>query len=280
MDTPVTAIVAALTVTKHVAFFPPSDVVQVMVAEPADLAVTVPSEATVAIEVLLEDQDTLVLVALLGDTVAPSLYVCPAVKDKDVGETETPVTETVEEVTVTLHVAVLLPSAVLTVIVADPTFFPVTTPPEDTVAIVVLLEDHVIDLFVASEGFTLADNDDEPPTTKLKEDLFKLTLVTGTFFFSTVTEHVAVLLPSTVFTVIVAVPTFLAVTSPSEDTVTTEVLLDDHVTLLLVALDGLTLAVNSDVSPSFSVIEVLDRETPVTFITFALTVTEHVAVLP
>jgi hypothetical protein len=49
--------------------------------------------------------------------------------------------------------------------------------------------------------------------------------------FDTVTAHVAVLLPSAVVTVIVAVPTAIPVTLPLDDTVATEVLLDFHVTL-------------------------------------------------
>lgn len=43
-----------------------------MVAVPGAIAATVPSDATVAMEVLLEDQDTSLLVALDGATVAVS----------------------------------------------------------------------------------------------------------------------------------------------------------------------------------------------------------------
>ena len=50
--------------------------------------------------------------------------------------------------------------------------------------------------------------------------------------------HCAVLPPSAVFAVIVAIPGLLAVTSPVLLTVATAVLLDDHVTLLFVAFDG------------------------------------------
>ena len=42
----------------------------------------------------------------------------------------------------------------------------------------------------------------------------------------------------------VTVPAALAVTTPAEDTVATEVLLEDHVTDLSVALDGEIVAVN------------------------------------
>jgi len=50
----------------------PSVVVAVMVAEPGDLAVTSPMLLTVATEVLLDFQDTVLLVALVGSTVAVS----------------------------------------------------------------------------------------------------------------------------------------------------------------------------------------------------------------
>ena len=72
-ETPVTEIVAALTVTTQVAFFDPSLVVQVIVADPAAFAVTVPSEAMVATDVLLDDQLTAVFVALEGEMVGVNL---------------------------------------------------------------------------------------------------------------------------------------------------------------------------------------------------------------
>lgn len=194
--TPVTEIVAAFTVTEHVAFFPPSAVVQVIVADPAAFAVTVPLEETVAIEVLLEDQDTLGLVALEGDIVAPSLYVSPAVNDNDVGATETPVTATDAVVTVTLQLAVFPPSEVFTVTVAVPVALAVTTPLDETVATDVLLEDQVTVLLVALEGLTVAFNVPVFPTRRLIEVLSRETPVTETFAAVTVTEQVAFLEPS------------------------------------------------------------------------------------
>lgn len=55
----------------------------------------------------------------------------------------------------------------------------------------------------------------------------------------TVTARVAVFEPSTVVTVIVAVPLERAVTRPDEDTVVILVFELDHVTDLLVAFDGI-----------------------------------------
>ena len=65
----------------------------------------------------------------------------------------------------------------------------------------------------------------------------------------TVTWQVAVLLPSAVVTVMVAVPAFTAVTLPLS-TVATEVSEDFHVTALLVAFAGATVAVKVVVLPS------------------------------
>ena len=132
-----------MTVTEHVTFLPPSEVVQVIVADPAALAVTVPSDATVATDLLLEVHETAVFVALLGEIDGVNLYVCPMLNDNTVGETETLVTCTVALLTVTVHVAVLPPSSVRTVIVAEPAAFAVTTPLDETVATEVLFDDQV-----------------------------------------------------------------------------------------------------------------------------------------
>ena len=68
--------------------------------------------------------------------------------------------------------------------------------------------------------------------------------VTGTDIF-TVTAQVAVLFdPSAALAVIVAVPLDTAVTNPVLLTVATAVLLLLHVTLLLVAFSGVTVAVS------------------------------------
>ena len=59
----------SVTVTEQEAVLFPSCVVQVIVTEPATLAVTVPSDPTVATDVLLEVHETEAFVALLGETV-------------------------------------------------------------------------------------------------------------------------------------------------------------------------------------------------------------------
>ena len=154
-DTPVTATVAVLTVTVHVAFFAPSSVVQVMVAEPADLAVTTPEVETVATDVLLDDQVTALLVALEGETVAVRVEVLPSSRLNEVLSNETPVTVIVAFLTVTEQEAVLFPSCVVQVIVADPAALAVTVPSEATEATDVLLDDQDTAVFVALLGETV-----------------------------------------------------------------------------------------------------------------------------
>ena len=62
----------------------------------------------------------------------------------------------------------------------------------------------------------------------------------------------------------VAVPADLAVTTPDDETVATEVSVDDQFTDLFVAFDGVTVAVKVKVSPSINDKEDLSRVTPVT----------------
>ena len=94
--------------------------------------------------------------------------------------------------------------------------------------------------------------------------LFKLTPVTATVGFFTVTLHVAVFDPSFVVTVIVALPAATPFTVPFASTVATFVLLLFHVTSWFVALLGATVAVNVVVFPFVILVLVLFKLTPVT----------------
>ena len=96
------------------------------------------------------------------------------------------------------------------------------------------------------------------------ELLLSVTPVTKTCVFVTVTAQDAVLFPSAVVTVIVAIPSFIAVTLPSWFTVTIPSLEEVHVTALLVAFSGATIADNVSVLPSTNDMELLLRITPVT----------------
>jgi hypothetical protein len=167
--------------------------------------------------------------------------------------------------TVTEQVAVLSLSSVFTVMVALPVDTALTTPFADTVATEILLLLHVIALLVASAGWTVAVNVSEAPTSRESVFLFRDTPVTGIVVLPlvTVTAQVAVLLPSCVVTVIVALPADTAVTTPFVTVATEEALLL-HVTLLFVAFAGKTVTVNVSEAPTVRLSVVLFKVTPVT----------------
>ena len=184
------------------------------------------------------------------------------------GSTDTPVTTTIlEALTVTAQVAVLSPSLVVTVIFAAPPLIAVTLPDSSTFATASLSEVQVTFLFVASSGVIVAfiissspmpsnfsfGSTDTPVTTTILEAL-------------TVTAQVAVLSPSLVVTVILAVPAATAVTLPSSTVATLE-LSDIHLTLLSAASVGVTVAVRVNSSPILIALVVSLSVTPVTFFT-------------
>jgi hypothetical protein len=150
----------------------------------------------VALAVLLLDHVTFLFVALLGAMVATSVSVLPTAIVVDVLFSDTPVTGTVAVLMVTAHVAVLLPSCVVAVIVAVPADTPLTSPLADTVALAVLLLAHVTFLFVALLGAMVATSVSVLPTAIVADVLFSDTPVTGTLAVLIVTAHVAVLPPS------------------------------------------------------------------------------------
>ena len=69
----------------------------------------------------------------------------------------------------------------------------------------------------------------------------------------------------------------MAAITPDELTVATDGSLEDHVTALLVALEGETVAFMVAILPSSRLNEVLSNDTPVTEIVAVLTDTEQVA---
>jgi hypothetical protein len=176
-------------------------------------------------------------------------------------------------VTVIEEVAVLFPSVVVAVTVAVPTEMAVTNPVSLTVATPVLPELHVIALFEAFAGDTFAVNCFISPTFKLSEAGETETPDTG---MVTVIEEVAVLFPSAVVTVIIAIPAETAVTIPVELTDAIPFLSDFHVTDLFEAFDGVTTAVNCCFEPTFKVTDSGDKVIPVTG---TVTVMAEVAVL-
>ena len=179
-----------------------------------------------------------------------------------------------------MQVAVFPPSSVVTVTTASPAFTAVTLPAPSTVAISVLSELHVTFRLSALSGFTVAVSVSVSPSVKVSSVLSRDTSVTPTALAFTVTLQVAVFPPSSVVTVTTASPAFTAVTLPAPSTVATSVLSELHVTFLLSALSGLTVAVSVSVSPSVRVSSVLSRVTSVTPIALAFTVTAQVPDLP
>jgi hypothetical protein len=123
---------------------------------PGETAVTRPFDETVTTDVELDFQFTFLFVALEGATVADSWYVFPFVKVIELLSSDTPVTAITVWFTVTWHVAALLPSSVVTVIVAVPGETAVTQPFDETVATDVELDFQFTFLFVALSGKTVA----------------------------------------------------------------------------------------------------------------------------
>ena len=153
------------------------------------------------------------------------------------------------------HVALKsLPSAVVAVIVALPVAIAVTKPVDDTVAMLLLLDDQTTDLSVALEGETVAASWSVWFKYNVADVLLSEIDVANRF---TVTLQVALrLVPSDVFAVITALPVDFAVTKPVEDTVATLVLLEVHVTAGLDVVLGRTVAVSCKVLPVYIVASV------------------------
>ena len=172
----------------------------------------------------------------------------------------TPVTLMVGTLTVTLHVALCPPSAVVAVIVAVPTETALTTPPS-TVATLELLVVHTTVLSVALLGDTVALSVRLSPTSMAAEVLSRATPVTS-MDPVTVTSHVALYPPSVVVAVMVAVPAETAETFPLL-TVATLALLVDHLTVVS-APAGMTVAFRVRVSPFSRDASLLSRVIPVT----------------
>ena len=106
----------------------------------------------------------------------------PTVIDTDVLSRLTPVTETFLAWTVTTHIAVWLPSDVVTVIVAVPTDTASTRPDEETVATPGELDFHDTSITDAFEGLITYDNDAYSPSVKVSFVGERETDSTGTYF--------------------------------------------------------------------------------------------------
>ena len=248
------------TTTMHLAVLSPA--LAVMVAVPFLTAFTLPS-VTVAMASLEEVHVTVLSVALSGLTVAVRVSSPPTVKDMEDLSRVMEVTSTKPFLTVTLQVAVLSPA--LAVMVAVPSLTAVILP-SSTVATSVLSEVQVTALSVALSGLTVAVREISSPSVISSEVWSREMDVTATNFAFTVTAQVAVLPPA--FAVMVAEPSFTAVTTPSF-TVATAVLEELQETVFSEALLGLIVALMLDVSPSSRVRDVGLTERDETGIVFS-----------
>lgn len=152
-------------------------------------------------------------------------------------------------ITVTTHEALAPePSVAVAVMVAVPRLINVvTTPFWSTSATSISLEDHESVLFVAFVGKTVAVRVSVWFRKVLAVVWFNVMDVTGTL---TVTVHEELTPVSSVANaVMTATPVDFATTFPFWSTVATLVLLDDQVSVLLVASDGKTVAVRVKVFP-------------------------------
>jgi hypothetical protein len=216
----------SVTFTAELPIFP-SDVA-LIVAEPGATAVTTPVVETVATRLLLDVQLTgrsVTAVPLASVTVADSAAVCPTCRLAVAGCTVTLATGT----GVTVMAALALLPSLVALIVVEPGATAVTTPVELTVAEAGLLEDQVTRRFVTIVPFaslTVAVSVVVVPATRLVAVGATITLPTGTGV--TVRDALADL--DSLVAVMDAVPGATAVTTPLAETVTTDRLLDVHVT--------------------------------------------------
>jgi len=271
-----------VTVMALVAVCNPSTVVTVIVAVPGATAVTTPAVLTVAIAALLVPHVTFRLVAFAGSTVGTRAVVAPTTRLAADGATTTLVTKIAGAAsTCTVLVAVCKPSAVVTIMVAVPGATPVTTPAVDTVATAGLVVFQATARLVALAGCTVANSACGTPTVTVVTAGAKVTLLTGTCTAgaaTTCTMLVSVCRPSTVVTIMVAVPGATPVTTPSADTWATAGLVVLQVKARLVALAGSTVANSCCGVPTVTVVTSGSKVTPVTATGF--TVMVLVAVKP
>ena len=144
--------------------------------------------------------------------------------------------------TVTVHVADLVPSLVVTVISAFPSFTPVIVPVLSTVTISLSELVNVTVLSVASAGEMTAFSVFVWPTEIVSSFSSNTIPVTATGLFTTVTAHSSVF-PFEDFAVIAVLPALTAVIFPFLSTVATEESPLVYVMVLSVAFSGRTLAV-------------------------------------
>ena len=148
-------------------------------------------------------------------------------------------------------------ASVVQVISATPSFTAVTFPDASTVAISLFFESHTTFWLTSSPSTFAVSVTASPPTIISFSAGVTVSPVAIPFLESAVTVTVQVsllVLSDCKVTVMVTVPTALAVTLPLSSTSTIEVSEETHVTFLLVALSGFTVMVSFPVLlPSFRI---------------------------
>ena len=241
-------LLTAPTVTKQVLVLLPSTVCAVITLVPILLllfAVTKPLLETLHTAVL-EVHVTLLFVALLGAIVGVNCKVVPKNKDAVFWDKDTLDTGAF---IVTLHEALYIPSTVMTLAIELPEVFAVINPLLST-EILLLLADHVTDLFDAPLGVTVYDSCNVLEGAKVDIVGDTVTPVTDTKAADTVIAYDAEIsrLLTDVHEMILSPTAILRISPPL--TVATDVLLDPHVTELLLAVDGVTTHVACRVLPT------------------------------
>src|SRR6266576_2798309 len=270
-------VAGVVTLIVAVPLFP--SLVAVIVADPAETAVTRPLAETVATAGALLDHVTTRPVSVLPAASLVAALSCAVVPTRSVlvaGATVTVATGTAVTV---IALVPLLPSLVA-VIVADPAETAVTRPLAETVATAGALLDHVTTRPVSvlpAESFVTALNCSVAPLVRLPVAGVTATVATGT---NDTVIAAAAFLPSLV-PVIVTEPAATAVTNPVADTVATPVALLDHVTtrpLSVLPAESLVVAVSWSVLPISRLPD--DGVTVTEFTGMSVTVIVAAAVLP
>jgi hypothetical protein len=267
----------ALTVTPAVAFTVPD--AAVMVAVPCLTNVTIPDDETVAVAVVDDDHVIVAPEIALPDpswAVAVSCIASPGTPVIVAGASM--IAATVGALTVTPAVAFTAPDAA--VMVAVPSLTNVTIPDDETVAVAVVDDDHVIvapEIALPDASWAVAVSCIAFPGTPVI--VAGASMIAATVGALTVTPTVAEMPPSEA--VIVAVPCLINVTSPLELTLAADALDDVHDTVCPVTVlpeASLGTAVTCVVVPATPVIDV--GESPIDATGAALTVAPMVAVTP
>ena len=254
-----------LTATSQVAVLSPA--LAVIVTLPTLIALTTPLLSTVAIVASDVDQVMVLSVALSGETVAFKVVVSPSSNSTFVLSRVIPDTRT--GLTVISHVAVLSPA--LAVIVTLPTLIALTTPLLSTVAIEASDVVHVTVLSIALSGETVAFNVRLSPSNSSVVVLSNVMPDTGTIILMV---QVADFPPAKA--VIVTLPAFNALTTPSLSTVAIVASEVDQAITLSVALLGAVSALRVILSPTIMSAVVLLM---IMLLTGIITRTLHVATI-